>query len=118
MSLVNQVVVCVRVHLEGASGTDDSCRNRLVVSVMLVDVGGASDARTMLFRCAVSSVVSCLVHGRLFQALVLLSSALSSQIARDASVLLSLLRRGRSPGWCMHQCLNSLHRFKKSCAGS
>ena len=58
VSLVKRDVVCVRVRLEVASGIDDFCRNRLVLSVMFVDVDGARDARTMLFRCAVSSVVS------------------------------------------------------------
>ena len=68
----------------------------------------------MLFRCAVSDAVSCLVLGRLLQARVLLINALCNQIAREASVLSSLLMRGRSPEWLRHHCLNSLQRSKWS----
>ena len=57
----------------------------------------------MLFRCAVSFAVSCLWLGHLFCATrARLIRALSSQFAREASVLRSLLRQGRSPECVMY----------------
>ena len=64
----------------------------------------------MLFRRAVSFVVSCPRQGRLFTARVRLIRALFSHNAREASVLSSLLWRGRLPEWLMYQFLNCLQR--------
>ena len=69
---------------------------------------------TMLLRCAVSDAVSFLPLSHLFKARVLLINTMSNQRAREASVLSSLLRRGRSPEWLRHHCLNSLQRSKWS----
>ena len=68
----------------------------------------------MLFKCAVSFVVSCLPQRHLLMERSRLAFAYCNQRAREVCFLSWLLYRGRSPEWLRHHRLNSLQRSKSS----
>ena len=94
----------------------DFCRPRVLIGGFGRWVFGRWLAM-MLLRCAVSDAVSFLPLGLISCARVRLDRALSSHLARVASVLSSLLRRGHSPEWFLYHCLNSPQRSKSPGVG-